>query len=748
MTAEPAVLVAVAWPYANGPLHLGHVAGSLLPPDVFARYHRLRGRRVLMVSGSDMHGTPITVAAEKAGEAPEAFAERHRRLHVEALDRLAIRFDLFTSTATPNHARVVHEVFRSLDRAGLIERRMMTAPFDPRARRFLPDRYVEGECPNCGFADARGDQCDSCGRTLDPQDLRNPRSKLSGAPPEYRETEHFFFVLSKVQADLERWVAAQKGDGAWRPTVRNFTEQWLAEGLKDRAITRDLTYGVPLPAEAGAFPDKRVYVWFEAVVGYLSATIEWADARGDPDAWKDWWLAERAPRQHYFLGKDNIPFHTIIWPGMLLGHNRSPAAWGPLALPWDVPANEFLQFAGAKFSKSRGNAFYVLDLLRAFDADAVRYYLTTNMPERGDSEWTWPDFVARVNDELLAALGNYVNRVLSMCRQQFGGRPPDPGASLAELLGDARLAALVADAEADVPLDDAARGESSIPWNLRRAAREIEACSFKEGLRRVMQIARIGNARLQEHQPWLHLKAGEEGRRRAAAALLWHLGVIRALAFATAPFLPLLSERIWAQLGEDGPSPRAASEASTGADAWPTRVVPIAPGRPLGDVAPLVRKLDLKAVLDEFQAEREEPKVTELPAPSPGAPAVHRETKAPTPAEVTPAAPAKPAVTYDDFAKLDLRVGVVASVADHPKADKLYVLKVDLGGETRQILAGLRGLVPASELLGARVIVIANLAPREIRGLASEGMLLAAEHDGVVTPLRPGRDVPPGSPIR
>src|SRR5438067_1018716 len=261
------VLVCVAWPYANGPLHLGHVAGSLLPPDVFARYHRLRGHDVAMVSGSDMHGTPITVAAEKAGEAPEAFAEKNRKLHDEALKALHIRFDLFTSTATPNHREVVQEVFVTLLRNGFIDKRTMTAPFDAKAKRFLPDRYVEGECPHCHFAEARGDQCDNCGRTLDPQELLHPRSKLSGTAPEYRETQHYFLRLDKLQPLLEAWVARQKERGHWRPSVVNFTEQWLKEGLKPRAITRDLAYGVPLPEAAGSFPDKRIYVWFEAVVG-------------------------------------------------------------------------------------------------------------------------------------------------------------------------------------------------------------------------------------------------------------------------------------------------------------------------------------------------------------------------------------------------------------------------------------------------------------------------------------------------
>ncbi|MFA5862327.1 MAG: methionine--tRNA ligase [Candidatus Thermoplasmatota archaeon] len=696
MSQRERVLVCVAWPYANGPLHLGHVAGSLLPPDIFARYHRLRGHDVAMVSGSDMHGTPITVAAEKAGETPEVFAEKNRVLHNQALDALGIRFDLFTSTATPNHRAVVQEVFVTLLRNGFIEKRPMTAPFDPQAKRFLPDRYVEGECPHCHFPDARGDQCDNCGRTLDPHELMKPRSKLTGTPPEYRETSHYFLLLDKLQPLLEQWVEGQKTHGNWRPSVVNFTEQWLKEGLKPRAITRDLTYGVPIPTSVGEYPDKRIYVWFEAVIGYLSATIQ-----HDPEGWKRFWDESQNTRHYYFLGKDNIPFHTIIWPGMLLGYNEKPGKFGKLSRPYDVPANEFLQFAGAKFSKSRGNAFYVLDLLQHFHADQVRYYLTVNMPEKGDTDWTWPDFVAKVNDELADTLGNYVNRVLSFTRNTFDGNTP-PGAP--------------------------APGPSGlVEERLAAAAGHIEATEFKEGLREVMQIARLGNQLLHESKPWDAVKHGR--RDEAAADLHWHLGAIKTISAALQPFLPSLSEEIWRQLGEGEASPRASAEKSDGTDHWPARMLRVAPGQRLGDVKPLVRKLDLKVVLDEFASQS--PKET-----------IPMETPAPA---ITPT---KPTVTIDDFAKLDLRVAKVLSVEPHPKADKIWVLQVDIGTEKRQILAGLREHVKPEELLGKSVVVIVNLQPRTIRGLESQGMVLAAEADGIVAPLMPAKTVAPGAGIK
>lgn len=734
MSDPSPILVAVAWPYANGPLHLGHVAGSLLPPDVFARYQRLRGRRVIMVSGSDMHGTPITVAAEKVGEAPEVFAEKNRVLHNEALAALGIRFDLFTSTATKNHERVVHDLFLGLLKNGYIEKRPMTAPFDPKAKRFLPDRYVEGECPHCHFADARGDQCDNCGKTLDPQELLKPRSKLTGTAPEYRETEHYFLLLSKLQPKLEGWVREQAERAGWRPTVRNFTENWLKEGLKDRAITRDLTYGVTIPASVGSYPDKRIYVWFEAVVGYLSAPQEWSAQEGKPSAWHDYWLSKNSPKGYYFLGKDNIPFHTIIWPAMILGYNENRPEEEKLALPWDVPANEFLQFAGAKFSKSRGNAFYVLDLLKHFDADAARYYLTINMPERGDTDWTWPDFVAKTNDELVATLGNYANRVLAFCEKNYGGLPEaSPGAVSAEEW--ARLGK---------PFEDA------IHRTTREVAALLEAREFKKALRAVVALAGDGNRAVDAMAPWTLLKQGADGRAKAAEWLRLHLLAIREIAILLAPFLPNASEALWQQLGDaraGGPdSIRALAErAHPGEDAWPHERFPrLPPAGKLGVVKPLFTKLDLKAVLDEFGAAE---------AAAPAAQPKKQETTTvtqptPAPAGATATQAAKATVTYDDFAKLDLRVGHVKSVEPHPKADKLYVLKVDLGTEERQILAGLREFVPAGELLGAKVIVIANLAPREIRGLKSEGMLLAAEMGGVVTPLRPTKDVPAGATIK
>jgi methionyl-tRNA synthetase len=516
------------------------------------------------------------------------------------------------------------------------------------------------------------------------------------------------------------WVAEQAERGGWRPAVRNFTENWLREGLRDRAITRDLNYGVPIPAEAGDFPDKRIYVWFEAVIGYLSATIEWAVCAGDRKRFHIFWDAKHKPRAFYFLGKDNTPFHTIIWPAMLLGYNSQPGRYGALALPFDVVANEFLQLKGAKFSKSRGNAFYVLELLQHFDCDAVRYYLCSNMPERSDSDWTWPEFVTKVNDELVATLANYANRVLAMCEKNWGGLPPE------------REGALSADewGRLGKPF------EAAIVTALAHVAEALEAREFRRGLRTIVGLAADGNRAVDAMAPWALLRQGEVGKDRAGSWLRLHILALRQLAIGLQPFLPALSEALWAQLGDarlDGlPSLRALAEAChLGQDRWPGVTLPALPAAgKLGHVTPLVKKLDREGVLAEYEHE---------------ATASARLTRGERAADK--GSLPKGLLSIEDFAKVDLRVGHVLGVSDHPTAERLYVLAVDLGDEQRQIVAGLRGFVPRDELLGQPVIVIANLPAREIRGVKSEGMLLAAKANNIVTPLRPAKDLPPGSPV-
>ena len=400
------ILVAVAWPYANGSLHLGHLAGCYLPADIFARYHRLKGSDVLMVSGSDQHGTPITIRAEQEGTTPEEVASKYHAEFQRSWEQMGISFDLFTSTGTDTHQQVVHEMFLALYDKGYIYTDTTRLPYCPACQRFLPDRYVGGSCPHCDNSNARGDQCDNCGRTLNPEDLVRPQCSICGTPPQFKDSEHFFLRLTAFQEPLLEWVKQQPH---WKANVLNFTQRYLEDGLKDRAISRDISWGVPLPWEG--YESKRIYVWFEAVIGYLSASKEWAQQPGNEGKWEDFWK-DPAAKAYYFIGKDNIPFHTIIWPAMLVGY-------GGLSLPYDVPANEFLSLENRQFSTSRQWAVWLPDYLERYRPDPLRYYLSINMPETSDSDFTWSGFVRRNNDELVATYGNLVHRVLTFTYRNF-----------------------------------------------------------------------------------------------------------------------------------------------------------------------------------------------------------------------------------------------------------------------------------------------------------------------------------------
>jgi len=509
------ILVCVAWPYANYLLHVGQAAGAYLPADIFARYHRLAGNDVLMVSGSDCHGTPITVSADNEGVSPRDIVDRYHPKIVETWERLGISFDLYTTTLTENHYATTQEVFLRLYEQGYLFEGTQDQLYDPEADRFLPDRYVEGTCPNCGFGEARGDQCDNCGKTLDAVELINPRSRLSGATPVLRESTHFLLKLSSFQEALRAWVGKQ---AHWRRNVANFTLGWLNEGLKDRAITRDIAWGVPVPIEG--YESKRIYVWFDAVIGYLSATREWADRSGDPGAWKGWW-EDPATRAYYFIGKDNIPFHTIIWPSMLLGY-------GGLNLPYDVPANQYVNFsAGQKQSKSKGTGTWVLELLDTYAADTVRFYLTSIMPETSDSEFREEELVRANNDVLIATWGNLANRVLAMIHRSFDGIVPATG-TLA-------------------PESEAILAEASGAFE--RVGAEYAACHFRNALQESLRLAQAANRYLDERAPW---KAVKIDREHAAQTLAIALDVVNALKTLLHPILPFSTAQLHAGLGLPG----------------------------------------------------------------------------------------------------------------------------------------------------------------------------------------------------
>jgi methionyl-tRNA synthetase len=516
------IFIGVAWPYVNGHCHLGHIAGANLPADIFARYHRMKGNEVLMVSGSDQHGTPITIKAEQEGTTPEEIANRYHNSFLTSWEKLGISWDLYTSTGTPNHAEVTQDMFLTLQKNGYIYRSTMSQPYCPECRRFLPDRYVEGVCPHCGDKDARGDQCDTCGKPLNAAELVEPRCRHCGTPPEFRETEHFFLKLSAFQDRLYEWVESQDH---WRANVRNFTLGFLREGLTDRAITRDIEWGVPVPVEG--FENKRFYVWFENIIGYLSASKEWAKDQGIPDKWRDFWQGEC--RAYYFLGKDNIVFHTMNWPAMLMGY-------GGLNLPYDVPANEFLTIESKKGSKSHNWAVWVNEFLEKYDPDPLRYHLSINMPETSDTDFTWEEFVRRNNDELVATYGNLVNRVLTFTYRNYDGHVP----TLEEMGAE----------NGALPLDDRDRDmlekSLSIMEEVLGDTGLIYRCRFKQAITEVMNVAHEANRYLDEKEPWKVIK---QDRARAALSLYVALGVIIRLKSMMYPFLPFTSQKLHEYLG-------------------------------------------------------------------------------------------------------------------------------------------------------------------------------------------------------
>jgi len=507
------IFIGVAWPYANGPLHLGHIAGAYLPADIFARYHRLKGNEVLMVSGSDQHGTPVTLRAEAEGKTPQEVVARYHQGFLDCWKKLGISFDLFTTTGTQNHAHVAQDFFLKLLDKGYIYKNTMPLPYCHNCRRFLPDRYVEGTCPYCRSPRARGDQCDDCGKPLNPVDLVDPHCSICKSTPEIRDSEHFFLRLSAFSDRLKSWVQEQSH---WRPNVLNFTLRYLTEGLRDRAITRDIEWGIPVPLPG--FEKKRIYVWFEAVIGYLSASKEWSQSIGDNERWHDFWQGDT--KSYYFIGKDNIVFHTIIWPAMLMGYEG-------LNLPYNVPANEFLTLEGKKLSTSRNWAVWLPDYLERYPADPLRYLMSANMPQTSDADFSWREFVRRNNDELVATYGNLVQRVLTLAYRNFDRCVPSPG----EL-----------DAESNALLEKA-------KVTLGTVDRLLYGCHFREAMREAMALAQEANRYLDNKAPWKRIN---EDRDSAATAIFTVIGVLCCLKTVLYPFLPFSSGKLHRLLGFEG----------------------------------------------------------------------------------------------------------------------------------------------------------------------------------------------------
>ena len=596
------ILVCVAWPYVNGEKHIGQIAGAYLPADIFARYQRMAGNDVLMVSGSDTHGTPITLQAEKEGIPAAEIVDKYHKLFVEGCQAMGLTFDLYTHTDTQNHWNVTQQVFRSHLANEYIYKEVQKQWYDPEAGRFLADRYVEGSCPFCGFAEARGDQCDNCGRLYDALELTNTRSKLSGSRAlEVREAEHFFLDLAALNEPLLEWIGS--GKEHWRKNVLNFTQGQLnLKELRGRAITRDIDWGIAIPQEG--YESKRIYVWYDAVQGYLSAAIEWAELSGKQ--WQAWWDRDLSPdaRHYYFIGKDNIPFHTQIWPGMIMAYNdktgvadapdsdlsesASGLAKARLHLPYDVPANEYLNFGGAQFSTSRGNVIGWNTVLAEFQADAWRYTLTAMAPESADTEFTWPDFVELVNNELVANWGNLVNRALGFAYRRFDGAVPQPGAF---------------DGTDEGLLQEIRGGFESV-------AALYEAVKLKAALQAVRRLSQRVNQYLNEKEPWQTVKTDPQA---AATSMYVALQAIDWLKLMWAPILPHSSEQLHRYLGYTEPlfgqlntasiqDARGAHRVlrydhSAASGLWQAQPLPA--GQALQKPAPLFTKLDPEAILGE-----------------------------------------------------------------------------------------------------------------------------------------------------
>src|SRR5690349_20099137 len=592
------ILSAPAWPYANGPRHIGHVSGFALPCDMFSRYQRMAGNRVLMVSGTDEHGTPIQVQADAEGVTARELADRYNRVIVNDLTSLGMTYDLFTRTTTRNHYAVTQEIFTGLLKNGYIFPKTTLGAISPSTGRTLPDRYIEGTCPICGYDSARGDPCDNCGNQLDPADLINPRSRINGETPIFRETEHYFLDLPAFAEVLGSWLQAKAGH--WRPNVLKFSLN-LLDDLQPRAITRDLDWGVPIPLDGWRDrTDKRIYVWFDAVIGYLSASIEWARRSGDPEAWRRWWAADGLGKDavgYYFMGKDNIVFHSVIWPALLLGYSGEgdkggePGELGRLNLPSEVVSSEYLTMEGRKFSSSRRVVIYVRDFLERYDADALRYFIAAAGPESNDTDFTWAEFVRRNNDELVAGWGNLVNRSISLAAKNFGAIPP-----------------AVDQTPEDLALLAAVRAGFTSVGELIGKHRQ------KAAIGEAMRLVAEANKYLSDQAPW-KLK-DEAVKPRMGTILATALQAISDLNTLLTPFLPHSAQKVHELLGGTGvhaPMPSIVEvEDLDGGPGYPVLTgdytvgarwesVPLVAGTPLAAPKPVFRKLDPSVIEEELE---------------------------------------------------------------------------------------------------------------------------------------------------
>lgn len=670
-------LVTAALPYANGGVHIGHLAGVYVPADIYVRYLRLRGRDVLFICGSDEHGVPITIRAKKEGVTPQDVCDRYHKLIKESFEKFGISFSIYSRTTSDVHAKTAIEFFEKLYEKGEFIEQESEQYFDEEAKTFLADRYIKGECPHCGNPDAYGDQCEKCGKDLSPTELINPHSTISGSKPVLRTTKHWYLPLDKAQPWLEKWILADHSD--WRSNVVGQCKSWFDMGLKPRAVTRDLDWGIPVPVEGAE--GKVMYVWFDAPIGYISNTRELL-----PNDWEKWWKSQDTRLVH-FIGKDNIVFHCIVFPAML-------KAEGSYILPDNVPANEFLNLEDDKISTSRNWAVWLHEYVEEFPGkqDVLRYVLTANAPETKDNNFTWKDFQARNNNELVAVYGNFVNRALVLTQKYFGGKVP-PCGELTEQ--DKEIIAEFRDVKTKVE-------------------ELLEKFRFRDAQKEAMNLARIGNKYLADSEPW---KVFKTDPKRVETILNLSLQLVANLAIAFEPFLPFSSEKLRSMIN-----------------------MPNLKWDNLGQTDLLVAGHELnkpELLFEKIEDEVVEAQIKKL-----------EETKKANEAANYKAAPIRADVDIEEFSKMDLRVGTVLECEKVPKADKLLRFLIDDGLEKRQILSGIAKYYKPEELLGKQVVFIANLPARKLRGLDSQGMILSAvNNDGSLSVITVDRPVKPGSEV-
>lgn len=662
------ILVTSALPYANGPLHIGHLAGAYLPADIYVRYQRLKGRDVIYICGSDEHGVPITIRAEQEGVSPKEVIDRYHEINKRSFARFGMSFDNYSRTSLPIHHQTGQEFFLDFYNKGLLKKKKEQQFYDEQARMFLPDRYVEGTCPICKNPDARGDQCEKCGSDLNQTDLIHPRSKITGKTPVLRDTYHWYFPLGEFQDRLKKYIDSHP---EWKDNVKNYCYGWFNQGLKDRAVTRDLNWGIKVPLEKAE--GKVIYVWFEAVLGYISSTKEWAQNIGQPERWRDYWQDENC-RLIHFIGKDNIVFHAILFPAILM-------AKGGYVLPDNVPANEYLNLEGNKISTSRNYAIWLDEYLELFPPDPLRYCLAAIAPETKDADFSWKDFQTRNNSELAGILGNFINRALTFIEKNFENRVPEQK-SLAEL--DRWILKRTAEAP-------------------ERVGMALEKFEVRQALKEFMDVARDANKYFNDKEPWRALKDAPDS---CSTTLNICVQISKTLAVLMAPFMPFSAERLWRMLNLSGEVHQQKwDEAGSHV---------IAAGHQLNPPEILFSKIEDK-IIDE-QIEK-----LAKGAPAPPAKAAKKEMAVQETKDDL--------ISIEEFRKVNLRVAKVLSAERVEGADKLLRLQVQIGGEQRQIIAGIAKHVAPENLIGKNIIVVANLQPAKIRGLESQGMLLAAEDD-------------------